>query len=116
LKAEKPLLDILRKIFFWNYARNTWQWDVLCVVILIFIFGTPKSWFENSERGGRVSHQNPAATTVLVGPELVDNVEDKGRLERVVRDLTRRPEAQVVKVRKVVDKDGKTRGYEVDIR
>jgi len=110
------LLEILRKLFFWNYARNTWQWDILCVVILIFIFATPKSWFENSERGGLGSHQRPAATTVLVGAELVDSVEDKGRLERVVRDLTGRPEAQVVNVRKVEDKDGKTRSYEVDIR
>ena len=110
------MIGVLRKLFFWNYARNTWQWDILCVVILIFIFGTPKSWFENSERGTRISHQSPAASTVLVSAELVGNAEDKGRLERVVRDLTGRSDAQVVNVRKVVGKDGKTRGYEVDIR
>lgn len=107
---------MLRKLFFWNYARNTWQWDLLCVVILIFIFLTPKSWFEKSERGARVSHQNPAVTRLLVGPELVDNAEDKARMEQVVRDLTGRQDAQVIEVRKVVDKQGKTRGYEVDIR
>jgi len=110
------LLSGLRKLFFWNYARNTWQWDILCVVILIFIFGAPKSWFENSKRGGPFAHQSPAASTVLVGPELVGNGQDKGQLEQVVRTLTGRPEAEVVDVRKVVDKDGKTRGYEVDIR
>jgi len=107
---------MLRKFFFWNYARNTWQWDLLCVVILIFIFGSPKSWFENGERRARVTHQNPAATTLLVGAELVENAEDRGKIERVVRDLTGRQHAQVLDVRKVVDKQGKTRGYEVDIR
>lgn len=110
------MLSVLRKLFFWNYARNTWQWDILCVVILIFIFGAPKSWFENSEPGGPLAHQSPFASTVLVGPELVENAQDKGQLEQRVRALTGRNEAQVLNVRKVVDKDGKTRGYEVDIR
>jgi hypothetical protein len=110
------LLNVLRKLFFWNYARNTWQWDVLCVVILIFIFLTPKSWFENSEPRGYLAHQNPAATTVLVAADLIDNAQDKGQVENVVRTFTGRPNLQILNVRKLVDKDGKTRGYEVDIR
>ena len=89
---------------------------MLCVVILIFIFLTPKSWFENSERRRSSAHQNPAVSTVLVGPELIENAQDKGRVEQVVRTLTGRQEVQVLNVRAVVDKDGKTRGYEVDIR
>lgn len=115
-RLEIDLLSVLRKLFFWNYARNTWQWDILCVVILIFIFGAPKSWFENSERTGSFAHQSPVASTVLVGAELVANEQDKGELERTVRILTGRNDAQVLNVRKVVGKDGRTRGYEVDIR
>ena len=115
-KADIHLLSGLRKLFFWNYARNTWQWDVLCVVILIFIFLTPKSWFENSERRGSQMHQIPTSSTVLVGAELVENAKDKGQVEQVVRTFTGRNDVQVLNVRKVVDKDGKTRGYEVDIR
>jgi len=110
------LLSVLRKLFFWNYARNTWQWDVLCVVILIFIFLTPKSWFENSERRGYLAHQNPAASTVLISPELIENTQDKGHIEQVVRTFMGRNDVQVLNIRKVVDKDGRTRGYEVDIR
>ena len=107
---------MLRKLFFWNYARNTWQWDVLCVVILIFIFLTPKSWFENSERRALLAHQSPTASTVLVGPELIENAQDKGKVEQVVRTLTGRNDVRVLNVRRVVGQDGKTRGYEVDIR
>jgi len=61
-------------------------------------------------------HQNPTASTVLVGPELIENAQDKGQVEQVVRTFTGRDDVQVLNVRKVVDKDGKTRGYEVDIR
>jgi hypothetical protein len=110
------LLNVLRKLFFWNYARNTWQWDVLCVVILIFIFLTPKSWFENGERRCSPGHQNSTPSALLIGPELIDNAEDKSQVERVVRTFTGCDDVQVLNVQKVVDKDGKTRGYEVDIR
>ena len=88
---------------------------MLCVVILIFIFLTPKSWFENSERRGYLTHQTTVASTVLISPELLVNAQDKGQVEQVVRTVTGRNDVQVVNVRKVVDKDGNTRGYEVDI-
>jgi hypothetical protein len=110
------MLNALKKLLFWNYARNTWQWDMLCVVILIFIFLTPKSWFENSERRGLPAHQRSTASTVLVGPEVVENAKDRGQLEQRLREFTGRPDARVLEVRKVVNRDGKTTGYEVDIR
>ena len=99
--------SVLQKLFFWNYARNTWQWDALCVVILIFIFLTPKSCFESSERRRSTGHQNPAVSTVLVGPELIENAQDKGQVAQVLRTFTGRNELQVLNVRAVFDKEGK---------
>ena len=110
------MLSTIKKMFLWNYARNTWQWDILCVLILVFIFMTPKSWFEGSERRTPSWHQSPATTTVLVGAEVVDNELDRSHLEQRVRALSGRSDAQIVEVRKVLDKDGKTVGYQVDIR
>jgi len=109
------LFSWLRKLFFWNYARNTWQWDVLCVVILIFIFLTPKSWFENSERRACEGHQRPAST-LLIGAELIENAQDKYHVEQVVRTFTGCDSVEVLNVRRVTGKDGKPLGYEVDIR
>jgi hypothetical protein len=77
---------------------------------------TPKSWFEGSERRASQGHQNPAAMTVLVGTEVVENELDRPQLEQRVRSLSGRSDAQIVAVRKVLDKDGKTVGYQVDIR
>lgn len=110
------MLSVLKKLFFWNYERNTWQWDVLCVAILIFIFLTPKSWFESSERRGGFRHQSSASSIVIIGPELVENAQDKQHIEQLVREYTGRKDIQVLNVRKMVGADGKTRGYEVDIR
>lgn len=109
------MLSVLKKIFFWNYERNTWQWDTLCVVCLIFIFLTPDRWFENGERRGYSRHQSQPES-VLIGPELIENEQDKPQIEQLVRDFTGRKDVTVLGVRKVVGADGRTRGYEVDIR
>ena len=110
------LLEVLRKLFFWNYARNTWQWDALCVVILIFIFLTPKSWFDNGERTTRFLHQNPPAAKLLLTPQVVEGAGDKDKLEQRLRSFTGRPNLKVQSVQKLTDAEGKTTGYEVDIR
>ena len=86
------------------------------MVILIFIFLTPKSWFENGERRRLLAHQTPTASTLVVGTEVIENTKDRGQLEQRLRELTGRPDARVIEVRKVVGKDGKITGYEVDIR
>ena len=107
----RGLFTTLKKLFFWNYPRNTWQWDVLCVVILIFIFLTPKSWFDGSERPVALEHQ-----TVLLEPQAVDNEEDKAKIESRIKALTGRDDVTVVAIRKLKNPDGSSRGFEVDIR
>ena len=39
--------NVLR-ILFWTYQRGTWQYDVLCAFILVFIFLTPAAVFDRS--------------------------------------------------------------------
>ena len=110
------LPNIIKKAFLWTYERNTWQWDALCALILVFIFLTPKSWFEAGERQGRAMHQSPTSATVYVSAEAAANEEDKGKLQQRVRALSGQPNAEVVAVRKVLDKEGRILGYQVDIR
>lgn len=109
-------MDTIKKIFLWTYERNTWQWDTLCALILVFIFLTPKSWFSGSERQGLSRHQSPVPKTVLVGAEVVENENDKSLLLSRVRALSGKENAEVGAIRKVVDKEGRTIGYQVDIR
>ena len=112
----RGLFTTLKKIFFWNYARNTWQWDLLCVVILIFIFLTPKSWFSGSERAEGMLHQSRIVKTLLIGSEVVGSQEDKGKIEQHVKSLTGRTNVEVLAVRPIADADGRIRSFEVDIR
>lgn len=112
----KQLLNIIKKSFLWSYARNTWQWDVLCVLILIFIFLSPKSWFVSGERHGPMGHQNGDTSTVIVAAEVIDNERDRNQLEQRLRVLTGQPNARILDTRPRTDSSGKIVAYEVDIR
>src|SRR5262249_46594014 len=100
-----------KKIAFWNYSRTSWQWDVLCVLILVFIFLTPKSWFENSE----FRRQRTLVTLVISG-EVVGNQADRGVIEQRARDVVHRPDGIITDIRPQRDGTGRVVGYEVDIR
>ncbi len=110
--------DFGKKLLFWSYGRSTWQYDVLCVLILAFIFLTPPSWFENSERAHWATHQNASN----VAPQRLfidsfDTVDSPGTsgLVRRVQELTGRTNARVKAVRPVMNNEGRIIAYEVDI-
>jgi hypothetical protein len=89
---------------------------VLCVLILIFIFLTPKSWFGTGELQRIDKHQSTVAATLLLAPDVIGNEADRGNIERRVRSITGRSDAVVTAVRRKVDSQGRLAGYEVDIR
>src|SRR5436190_23989867 len=99
--------DTAKKIAFWNYSRTSWQWDVLCVLILAFIFLTPKSWFVSTP---------PIQTAVILASDLVEKREDSPEIGQRARALLNRVNGQVVNVRPRRDESGKVIAYEVDIQ
>jgi hypothetical protein len=40
----------MKNIIFWNYERGTWQYDLMCLLIIAFIFLSPKAWFDNGDK------------------------------------------------------------------
>jgi hypothetical protein len=120
------ILRTIKKLFFWGYARNTWQYDVLCALILAFIFLTPQSWFDNESAMKNWSHgepvlgaghQKPVASKVIL--PVGDNIPARmaqNEIENRVRVLTGRSEIEVLNVEPRLDASGKIVAYEVDIR
>ncbi len=43
---EKTKLVFARSVF-WSYERGTWQYDLIVLVILAFIFSIPRPWFRD---------------------------------------------------------------------
>jgi len=38
---------IMKRAIFWSYERGSWQYDIIVLVILAFIFLTPARWFHD---------------------------------------------------------------------
>ncbi len=96
----------IKRIVLWDFARASWQWDVLCLLIICFIFLTPKTWYEN------VKPSIPVRTLTLSAENYSA---DKAQLETEVRSLSGDPQAEILGSRKMVKEDGQI-VYEIDIR
>ena len=58
------------QVIFWRYPRGSWQYDILCLLILAFIFLTPRAVFDGSyfdeakqetDQVRKLDQQEPAA-------------------------------------------------------
>ena len=57
----RKLVSAIYRGLFWTYERGTWQYDIMVALILLFIFLTPRGWFQDKP----VSPM-PAADIVLL--------------------------------------------------
>ena len=42
-------MDLLKKFVLWSYSRETSVYVIFCLLIVAFIFLTPKEWFQRSD-------------------------------------------------------------------
>lgn len=106
----------IKNVILWNYGRTAWQYDVLCVLILAFIFLTPKQWFEGKQRQPLAAEvaESSKITRLIVGTdEFSPALDDNAKLQRV-RELTGNQNAQISSYRQKTD-NGKTI-YEIELR
>jgi hypothetical protein len=112
------LFGIAKKILFWSYGRTSWQYDVMCALILAFIFLTPPAWFKTGEPASTLSHQigsKAALKMVLPWSESLPRNPGAGELERRARELTGRADLRLKGARQVRGADGRVVAYEIDI-
>jgi hypothetical protein len=78
---------VVKRTIFWSYERGSWQYDLICIAILAFIFLSPRSWFNDrptfqltawrDQQGivemGRVNKE----VRYLVDARLVDSLHEK---------------------------------------
>jgi hypothetical protein len=96
----KIVLSTLKKILFWSYERGSLQYDLMCVLILAFIFLSPNRFFQ-----GRVAKASPL---IVRGAEL--GPVDPNNLNLAMRDfLNRTGHAESIsRIEKAEDSSGDT--------
>jgi len=97
----------IKNFILWNYSRETSIYVVFCLVIVAFIFLTPKHWF--------VGRGMLATRTRQVTVKATEVSIDKEAMETKVRDLMKDPSIDVVGWRESKDTSG-DRIYEVEVK
>jgi hypothetical protein len=98
---------IIKDIILWKYERASWQWDVLCLLIVAFIFLTPKAWFDKKDR--------LATETTRLIVKQQDFTADREEMKARVRRLSGNRSAEIVDWKESKSESGDTI-YVVEIR
>jgi hypothetical protein len=114
---------------FWSYERGSWQYDVICALILVFIFLSPRSWFRDrptleltnlrhSEGIVEVAHRG-SQTTYQMDSRLVQSFSPPLTTDEAIRQsLTTRLQRSVTirSITPIRDSNGVVLGYTVVIQ
>ncbi len=100
-------MDLLKKFLLWSYSRETSVYVIFCLLIVAFIFLTPKEWFNRKE-----SFATPTSRLIVKQADFSPEIKV---LEQRVRVLSGNPKAEVIDWRKRETSEGET-VYEIDIR
>ena len=104
----------IKNVILWNYKRTTWQYDVIVVLILAFIFFSPKSWFEGKQRQPHAAESSKVTRLIVSSDEFSPDWSENAKLQRV-RELSGNQAAEILNFRQKADKNGKTI-YEIELR
>ncbi len=99
-------MELFKRFILWKYSRETSVYVVFCLLIVAFIFLTPKVWFNRPD--------SVATQTSRLIVKQSDFSPDKPTLERV-RELSGNPKAEIIEWRERRIAGGET-VYEIDIR
>lgn len=100
-------MEQLKRLILWSYSRETSVYVIFCLLIVAFIFLTPKSWFDKREK--------LATNTSRLIVQASDFSTERNILERRVKELSGNPNAVIVDWREKRNERGET-VYEIDIR
>ena len=117
----------LEKIIFWPYDRGTLQYDVLCGLILAFIFITPRSCFHDwpvFNSPTQFTFGNPIVDTfdqngkpvLNISTQLFPQSMDTSAVRTAARTLLQKSlnrSISIADIKPILDENGETVGYSI---
>ena len=112
------MLAGLKRFILWDYARASWQYDVMVALIVLFVLFTPRAWFHDQPRIPHASEiaMLPASNgnqVFWIEPELVEPIPESNRLLNLSAVLkTKTGKAQVItRIEPIYDSEKEIKGY-----
>jgi hypothetical protein len=108
-EQSAPSPSLGRRLVFWDFARASWQYDVVVAIILIFIFATPRDWFRDQPKASSIilmSSQH-GSNRIFIANDLLESVPEGERARRAQSLIQQRTGKvwHVVRVEPIRDED-----------
>src|SRR5262245_18264077 len=91
----KSILVGIKNVLLWSYARGTWQYDALCLGIVLAVFLVPSKYFGDRDRAREASeiklHASKAVETRLEADVVYEFLkgQNKTELSRTLKEAVR---------------------------
>jgi hypothetical protein len=83
----------IKRILFWDFPRASWQYDVIVVAILGFIFLTPREIFRDQPKAQSIvllPNEAPGVEVFYLEPKLLVETPESERFQVAARLLEKR--------------------------
>jgi len=124
---------VLKRIFFWNYERGTWPYDLIVLAIVAFVFLTPRNWFHDQAETSTVpaaaaipcesDATSPQVLRCKVNAALLTPRQASPQLQEKAHDVLLRNALplkdktfQITQIEPVLGRDGGVLYYEVSVK
>lgn len=113
MRYPKKIVEGLKRFILWEYQRGSWQYDIMAVLILLFIFATPRSYFRDQPRESQIELLSVEPAVYLLEPRLLDEVPETQRPQKASQLVKGRwgKLPNITKVEPVYDAEKELIGY-----
>jgi hypothetical protein len=113
----QSVLAGVKRFILWDYPRGVWQYDVICALITVFIFFSPRQWFRDQPRIPHASQitslPSHGEMVFWIESELVSSFPEKQRLDSLSKVLTARTgrTQRLIRIEPILDSEQEIKGY-----
>jgi hypothetical protein len=105
----------MKRFLLWDFPRASWQYDVIVVLILLFVLATPRAFFRDQPRASNVVLLPSESGTVVYWfePDLLSNLPEGSRPARAGEILHSRTgkNLAVIRLEPIFDAEQDVKGY-----
>lgn len=110
------MTSVLKRVIFWDFPRASWQYDVIVVAILAFIFLTPREIFKDQPKAQSVvlvQTDTPGVEVFYLEPKQLMVVTESERFQQVSQMLAKRDgkKLQLYKLKPLLDAEKEVTGF-----
>ena len=105
----------MRRWIFWEFARASWQYDLVVALLLAFIFFTPREFFRDQPRASNVV-MVPApdgGSVFYIDPHALGQVSEERRTAEATQLIAQKYKEKwsVVRLETLFDAENEVKGY-----